>query len=92
MVYVQRADGAEYLFLGDVAWYLVNVERVRERPRVMTAAMGEDREAVLNQLGAIHQLSSEAPQVHVVPGHDPKVIARLVASGALVQGFQEPTR
>jgi len=88
MVFVQLADGVEYLFIGDVAWHARNIELRRERARFVTWLMlKEDRNAVFGQLAALHELQQREPQILIVPGHDEDVIARLVKSGALSQGF-----
>lgn len=87
LVYVQRADGAEVLFLGDVAWMMENVERVRERARLVTMLMKEDRGAVLQQLAAVKALKDAEPQLGVVAGHDGNQVDGLAAKGLLVKGF-----
>lgn len=88
MVYVQRADGRELLFLGDVCWRLRNVELVRERPLLMTTLIGEDRAAVLAQFQALHEMHEREPGVALVPGHEPAVIDTLAAAGLLQARFQ----
>jgi len=89
MVFVQKADGTEILFLGDVAWQLQNVERVRERPRLVTYfALKEDRGAVLRELAELNRLSKAEPHLHFVPGHDGSVVSRLTDQNVLVRGFQ----
>jgi glyoxylase-like metal-dependent hydrolase (beta-lactamase superfamily II) len=88
MVYVQRADGRELLFLGDVSWRLRNVEQVRERPLLTTALIGEDRHAVLAQFQALHELAAREPALALVPGHDAPAIRRLQDAGLLLPGFK----
>jgi glyoxylase-like metal-dependent hydrolase (beta-lactamase superfamily II) len=88
LVFVQLADGREYLLLGDVAWHVENVERVRERARLVTQFfLGEDRDTVLQQLAAIKTLKDQNPKLNVVPGHDPVLMKTLRETGALVPGF-----
>ena len=87
VVFVQRADGQELLFLGDVAWYRENYRQVRERATLVTLILGEDRGAVLAQLAAVKALSEAHPQLHVVPGHDPDVYDEAFAGGWLTRGF-----
>jgi len=87
-VYVRRADGEEFLFLGDVAWHHENWEQVHERARLVTLIMGEDREAVLEQLAAVRALKAAEPKLHVIPGHDGTVMAELLAKGLLTPRFQ----
>ncbi|PZR08069.1 MAG: MBL fold metallo-hydrolase [Archangium gephyra] len=87
IIFVQRADGEEFLFLGDVAWYRENYRQVRERATLATLIMGEDRGAVLAQLAAVKALSEANPKLHVVPGHDPDVYKEAFTGGWLVRGF-----
>lgn len=89
MVFIQKADGAEFLLLGDVAWQMRNVDNVRERPRLLTTFMlHEDRDAVMLQLAELHRLQSTEPNLHMLPGHDGVPIAALEKQGLLIQGFK----
>ncbi|HWX80213.1 MAG TPA: MBL fold metallo-hydrolase [Steroidobacteraceae bacterium] len=91
MVYVRTANGAEFLFLGDVAWLLRNVELQRERARLVTTFMikDEDRHAVFGELAALKQLRAAEPRIHIVPGHDGSVVDALVAAGLLKSQFTD---
>ena len=88
LVFVQLANGKEYLFLGDVAWRWENVERVRSRARYVSWAMGEDRDAVLNELAGLKRLHEAEPNLIIVPGHDIKLMAGLKAAGAFAGTFK----
>ncbi|MDR3498548.1 MAG: MBL fold metallo-hydrolase [Parvibaculum sp.] len=88
MIYVQKADGTEVLFIGDVAWIFKNIELVRERARLVTQFMlKEDREAVFAQLAELHRLHEAEPNIHIVPGHDGATVAALEAAGVVKAGF-----
>jgi glyoxylase-like metal-dependent hydrolase (beta-lactamase superfamily II) len=88
LVFVKLEGGREYLLLGDVAWHLENVERVRERARLVTQVfLGEDRGAVLRQLAAIKALREKEPKLHVLPGHDGVVMKAMLERGALIPQF-----
>lgn len=87
MVYVKRADGAEMLFLGDVAWQMRNIEAVRERARLVTWLAGEEREAVMGELVELHRLHAAEPDLNMMPGHDPAALARFLHAGLLQKGF-----
>lgn len=88
IVYVQTANGAELLLIGDVAWHLRNIELQRERARLVTMVfLKEDRAAVFGQLKALKGVRDAQPAVHIVPGHDGPVIDALVAAGVLKRGF-----
>ena len=90
MVYVRRADGVEFLLVGDVAWQMRNIETGREKARWVAVLTGEDRKAVRDELAGLGQLHTAAPELHMIPGHDAAAIAALVKSGLLVKGFQDP--
>lgn len=89
MVYLHLASGRELLLLGDVAWHLDQVRDLHYRPRLVTDwFLNEDREAVLHQLRALHDLMAAEPAIELVPSHDADVRARLVASGLLADGLR----
>ena len=89
MIFVQTADGQEYLFLGDVAWQTQNIDRVRERARLVTwLFLKEDRAQVLWELAALHALHETEPKLHMIPGHDGTVVADLIETRALHPGFE----
>jgi glyoxylase-like metal-dependent hydrolase (beta-lactamase superfamily II) len=88
MVYVQTAGGVEFLFIGDVAWHFRNIDAQRERARLVTwLFLKEDRKAVFGQLAALKRLHAVHPNVHIVPGHDGKIVDALVKSGVLKAQF-----
>lgn len=88
LVYVQTAEGSEFLFIGDAAWHFRNIEVQRERPRLVSWLMlKEDRTAVFGQLAALKRLHEAEPRIHIVPGHDGGVVSELVEAGALKLQF-----
>jgi glyoxylase-like metal-dependent hydrolase (beta-lactamase superfamily II) len=87
-VYVKLANGTEVLFLGDVAWYYQNIQDIRERARLATLLMGEDRNAVLLQLKALHELAQSNPTLQIVPGHDKIHLESIVKNGFLKAHFE----
>jgi glyoxylase-like metal-dependent hydrolase (beta-lactamase superfamily II) len=89
MIFVQTAEGGEFLFLGDVAWQTQNIDRVRERPRLMTwFLLKEDRAQVMWELAALHELRESEPKIHMIPGHDGTAVAELIETRALHPGFE----
>ena len=90
IVYVQKADGTELLFLGDVSWHSENVAIVRERPRMTTAVIGENRENVLKQLQALHDVKANEPKLNLVYGHDGPTVDALVAANVMHREFVAP--
>ncbi len=87
MVYVQLADGSEVLLLGDVSWQARNIHAVKERPLFMTLMIKENREQVINQFQALHELATRHPEIRQVPGHDGEVMGKLIEAGYLIKGF-----
>jgi glyoxylase-like metal-dependent hydrolase (beta-lactamase superfamily II) len=87
MVYVRRADGVEFMFVGDVAWQMRNIETLREKARVVQWMAGEDRDQVRDELAGLHQLHVTDPDIHMMPGHDATAIDSFVKDGLLVKGF-----
>ena len=88
MVYVQRTDGREYIFMGDTASHADNVRLMRMRSHFVTDLKGsDDRHAVLLQLKTLHQLSLDQPQIALIPGHDAIATAEFEQRGLLVRGF-----
>jgi glyoxylase-like metal-dependent hydrolase (beta-lactamase superfamily II) len=90
MVYVQRTDGQEYLFMGDVASSADNVRLQRIRSRLVTDFMThDDRRAVMLQTMALHRLVAAEPRIALVPGHDAAATVAFERSGLLVPGFRD---
>ena len=87
MVYVRRADGVEFLFVGDVAWQMRNIETLREKARLATWVADEDRNKVRQELAGLNQLHVADPEIHMMPGHDGAAIDSFVNKGLLVKGF-----
>ena len=88
MIYVQRTDGQEYIFMGDTASNADNVRLMRMRSRFVTDLKGsDDRNAVLLQLKTLHQLSLDQPQIALISGHDAIATAEFEQRGLLVRGF-----
>ena len=90
MVFVRTTDGKEYLFLGDVAWHMRNVELQRERPRLVTQfIIKEDRAAVFGELAALHGLHEAEPGISIVPGHDGVTVQKLIDAGLIKAQFTQ---
>lgn len=85
LVYVELANGAKYLFVGDIAWSLDNVRDLSGRPRIVSAFLHEDRNAVADQLRTLHDLSG----VHLIVAHDNSALDADVAAGLLHDGFSD---
>lgn len=87
MVYIRRADGVEFLFVGDVAWQMPGIETGREKARMVAVVAGEDRQSVRKELAGLNRLHAADPEIHMMPGHDSVAIESFVKSGLLIRGF-----
>jgi hypothetical protein len=75
--------------MGDSASHADNVRLSKVRSHYVTDWRGsDDRNAVLLQTKALHQLLIEQPQIVLVPGHDGEAIAQFEKQGLLVRGFK----
>lgn len=90
VIYVQRADGAEFLFIGDIAWTMRNIDDLTTRPLLLNLLFfkpPEVRTHVRAQLRALHDLMQSSPALTVLPAHDRDYLQGLVAAGTLQDGF-----
>lgn len=89
VIYVRTAT-QEYLFIGDIVWQMSNIENARGRPRMITwliEGVDPDRNTVLRQVRALHEIAQSEPDVVIVPAHDANHLAALITRGELVEGF-----
>jgi glyoxylase-like metal-dependent hydrolase (beta-lactamase superfamily II) len=82
MVYVQLASGKEFLFIGDIGWSLDNISKLRLRPAATSARIGEDPQALMQQMLWIKQVM-ERDGLTIVPSHDDRLLSRYVEDGLL---------
>jgi glyoxylase-like metal-dependent hydrolase (beta-lactamase superfamily II) len=78
MVYVRIDSGAEYLFIGDVAWSLANVTQSKLRPAVTMRRIGESAPALMHQLRWIKE-AMDRDKLIVIPSHDDLLLQDLAA-------------
>ncbi len=91
VVYVRRADGIEYLFLGDIVWNARNLRERRGKSRMISWVAGEAPGALLDQIAYFADLAAGNGRTRsswrFVVAHDPEENARLVAGGFLEAGL-----
>ena len=73
-VFIQLQNGEEILLIGDIVWNMGAIEALKTRP-VLTQYLVfrpnyEDREAVRQQVGALHDMMIREPDLIVLPAHD----------------------
>lgn len=91
IIFVQLADGREFLFAGDIATLEASWKQIRARSRLVGDYLApEDRPEVFAWLRTIAALQRSAPGLIVVPGHDAEAFAGLISNGTLRAGFTSP--
>jgi glyoxylase-like metal-dependent hydrolase (beta-lactamase superfamily II) len=87
MVYVQLADGAEYLFIGDIGWSLDNINELRLRPAATITRIKEDPQALMQQMTWIKSVMDEDGLI-IVPSHDNRLLERYAEDGLIGTSLQ----
>lgn len=82
MVYVKTAAEREYLFVGDIGWSMVNFSELKLRPESTRSRIGENAEALMNQMVWIREVMDDEGVI-VVPSHDNILLEEYVAEGLL---------
>ena len=81
MIFVRMADGAEYLFIGDIGWLIDNVTEQKLRPPETIERIGEDPDALMSQLRWLNGTVDEG--LILVPSHDDRLLTRYAREGLL---------
>lgn len=84
MIYVRLANETEYLFIGDIGWSLDNITELKLRPAATIARIGEDPQALMQQMTWIKKVMDEDGIV-VVPSHDDRLLQQYLKDGLLQQ-------
>ncbi|MEP2988091.1 MAG: hypothetical protein ABJN65_02555 [Parasphingorhabdus sp.] len=90
--YVQLEDGTEYLLIGDIVWTMSNIDSLKTRPRLLQYLMfdpDEQRDRILEQIRALHDLKIAEPNLVLVNSHDQHYLESLIDNNKLVSGFVE---
>lgn len=91
VVFIQRADGEEYLLIGDIVWNANNIDDLKPRPRLTQIVVfdpNEDRAAIERQIRALHDLKVAEPDLSIVPAHDRAYLQQMVGDGLLAAGWE----
>jgi glyoxylase-like metal-dependent hydrolase (beta-lactamase superfamily II) len=85
MIYVALESGREYLLIGDAAWHMDSVRQIvgKNAPWIT-----EDKQAVLDQLRWLNELSRTEPRLVVIASHDDEEHAELIRTGVLGSGLE----
>ena len=85
MVYVALESGKDYLLIGDVAWHMDDVRLMagKDAPWIT-----ENREAVMDELRWLNDLSRTSRDLVIVASHDDDQRKALIQQGVLGDRFE----
>jgi len=91
LIYVQLANGREFLFAGNIATLSENWTALRLRSH-LAAFWGplQNDDETYAWLRTLHQLGAEAPRMAIVPGHDDLWLTQHVAIGIIAEWKERP--
>jgi len=89
IIYVKLQSDKEFLFIGDIAYTASNIRDGVDRARFARLLMHdpEDRDAVVNQLKTLHEISKLEPSLYIIPAHADKLIKHLIHEEVIFKGF-----
>ncbi|MCB1139465.1 MAG: hypothetical protein KDK23_11945 [Leptospiraceae bacterium] len=88
LVYIRLQNGKEYLFVGDIAWDMANIDQQKGRPALVSwVFLQENRQQVADQLVALHRFKEEHPEVRIIVAHDKADLEKLAEQG-IGESFQ----
>ncbi|MCB1165109.1 MAG: MBL fold metallo-hydrolase [Leptospiraceae bacterium] len=89
LVYVRLKNGHEFLFIGDVAWSMRNIDERVGRPGLISwFFLHENRDQVANQLTALNKFKKDHPEVQIVIAHDPANLEEIRKDQGVGSDFQ----
>lgn len=73
-VFITLQNGQEIVLIGDIVWNMGAIEALKTRPvltqYVVFRPNYEDREKVKQQVGALHDMMAQEPDLLILPAHD----------------------
>lgn len=93
--FVKTTAGEEFFLIGDIVWTMSNLDTLKTRPRLLQYMLfdpPEDRQQVLAQVRALHDLREAEQELSIVPSHDRFYLEALVRNGKLVNRFDTPPK
>ena len=90
MIFVRLRDGEEFLFIGDVGWNMVNIERLSNHSRMGLLLRHEDGEQLGHQIRWLYEniYSNPDEDIHLVTSHDPSQIEGYTRAGLIGDKFE----
>ena len=75
-IYVRLRNGEEFLFIGDIGWNRINIEKLVNHSRMGAILRYENREQLGHQIKWLHDniYDNEGENIHLITSHDPSQI------------------
>lgn len=89
MVYVRLQGGSEYMIAGDIAWSMDNITELRQRPKIVSIFLGENRDQVGDELRWLHdEIYQKHKDIRLLVYHDQTRHDEYVKKGLLGGNFE----
>lgn len=90
MIFVRLRHGEEFLFIGDVGWNMVNIERLSNHSRIGMLLRYEDGGQLGHQIRWLHENIYDNPEeeIHLITSHDPSQIEDYTRTGVIGEKFE----
>jgi len=90
MIFVRLRHGEEFLFIGDVGWNMVNIERLSNHSRIGMLLRYEDGGQLGHQIRWLHENIYNNPdeKIHLITSHDPSQIEDYTRTGVIGEKFE----
>jgi glyoxylase-like metal-dependent hydrolase (beta-lactamase superfamily II) len=88
-IYVALKNGTEFLFVGDIAWSMDNIRKLKGKPLLMNLMfLNEEREVVASQLRVLHDIAAASTKLNLVVAHDAIQLREYIKAGVVADGFR----
>jgi hypothetical protein len=90
MIFVRLRYGEEFLFIGDVGWNMVNIERLSNHSRMGMLLRHEDGVQLGHQIRWLYENAYNNPdeEIHLMTSHDPSQIEDYTRTGLIGEKFE----
>ena len=90
MIFVRLRDGKEFLFIGDVGWNMINIEKLANHSRIGMLLRHEDGEQLGHQIRWLYDNIHNNPdeEIHLITSHDPSQIEDYTRTGLIGEKFE----
>ena len=80
MIFVKLNNGQEYIFIGDVAWSMDNINKLTGHSRLASWFLGENRTQKFGQIRWLYNLEKEG-KIKIISAHDSEQHQKYIREG-----------